>query len=350
MNEGKLYSAIDVVKFLFAVLLVCAHLSSEKLHFPFYIDLFFSSYVVVVPFFFTTSSFFFFRKMRAIMTPKERFVIYKSYSIRLLKMYAIWSLVYTIFKFGEWLKDGVFSLRLLGEHVYYSIVFSSYSTIWFLPALWVAVSLVYICLYKFKLKIMHILILSVVFYCIGWCGYTLAGESKVLSEISNIYKVLFCSWRNGLFNGFVYAVLGLLIANKEGNCWIERCRCYGMSFLFALLFVVEAFMTKAFINKNVDANYLFCLIPFTYFFVFALINTNLKPFPIYRTLRNMSLLLFLSQRVFITAIPALLPIDVVMMVTQNPYMGLIVFLGITLLFSFVTIRLSKRYEFLNILW
>ncbi len=62
MLEKKQYFAIDFMKFALAVLLICAHASSEKLSFPVYIDIWFSLYIIAVPFFFTTSAFFFFQE------------------------------------------------------------------------------------------------------------------------------------------------------------------------------------------------------------------------------------------------------------------------------------------------
>ena len=52
MPEKKQYYAIDLMKFALAVLLICAHASSEKLSFPVYIDIWFSLYIIAVPFFF----------------------------------------------------------------------------------------------------------------------------------------------------------------------------------------------------------------------------------------------------------------------------------------------------------
>lgn len=61
MAEKVNYNAMDVAKFLSAVLLVCAHTASERVSLPRVLDLCCSLYIVTVPFFFIASSFLFLR-------------------------------------------------------------------------------------------------------------------------------------------------------------------------------------------------------------------------------------------------------------------------------------------------
>ncbi len=51
MAEKVNYNAMDVAKFLSAVLLVCAHTASERVSLPRVLDLCCSLYIVTVPFF-----------------------------------------------------------------------------------------------------------------------------------------------------------------------------------------------------------------------------------------------------------------------------------------------------------
>lgn len=354
-SPKKQYYAIDFMKFALAILLVCAHCSAEKLTFPRYIDIWFSFYVIAVPFFFTTSAYFFIKKVEK--SKKEVDFVwnaYKTYSKRILKMYLAWSVIYTIFKIMTWIQTDTFSLSIFWEHIYFSVVYSSYPTIWFLPSLWVAVSLVCFLLYKCKLPINSVLFIAVLLYVVGYLGYNLPKDEQPFPLLGEWYVRLFKSWRNGIFNGLAFAALGALMAKKNiFDSILEKRKVflyYGMSFLFVCLFIVEAFTIKRFVNSKADANFLFMLIPFTYFFVVALATTELKPRPIYLHLRNLSLLLFLSQRIFITAIPLLLPIGILTSMISNPYIGLLIFLGSTLIFSVLVVNLSKHYKLLKILW
>ena len=75
------YNAMDVVKFLSAILLVCAHTASERVSLPGGLDLCCSLYIITVPFFFIASSFFLFRKLEK-QTCDERSVSYKNIHVR----------------------------------------------------------------------------------------------------------------------------------------------------------------------------------------------------------------------------------------------------------------------------
>ena len=353
MPEKKQYFVIDFMKFALAVLLICAHASSEKLSFPVYIDIWFSIYIIAVPFFFTTSAFFFFKKVINEDVKQTRLQYYKRYTKRILLMYLMWSLIYTFFKVAYWVQTDSLTLETFGKHVFYSITYTSYPTIWFLPSLWVAVSLVYFCREK-KMKINSILVVSLLFYMIGWIRYTLPTDSLPFKGMFECYDLVFKSPRNGIFNGFIFAAIGAYIAINYSKIFKKTVSRLLHSYVVSAILlggaVAETLLSKKFINPQVDANFVFLLIPFTYFFVIATAKTELKPSPIYLSCRNLSLLLFLSQCIFLTAIPLLLPVGVVTAISSNPYIGLLIFLGSTFIFSLLIVKLSSRYKFLKVLW
>lgn len=353
MLEKKQYLAIDLMKFVLAVLLICAHASSEKLSFPVYIDVWFSLYIIAVPFFFTTSAFFFFKKVTNEDDKLARLQHYKRYTKRILLMYLMWSLIYTCFMVAHWVQTDSLTLEAFAKHIFYSITYTSYPTIWFLPSLWVAVSLVYFC-WERKMKVYNILFVSLLFYAIGWMMYTIPANGLPFANVLEWYDLIFKSPRNGFFNGFIYAAIGAYIAINRSKIFSKNSKSFITYYILsAILFggaVAEAILSKKFINPQVDANFVFLLIPFTYFFVIATAKTELKPSPIYLSCRNLSLLLFLSQRIFLTAIPLLLPVGVVAAISSNPYIGLLIFLGSTFIFSLLIVKLSSRYIFLKVLW
>ena len=353
MLEKKQYFAIDLMKFVLAVLLICAHVSSEKLSFPVYIDVWFSLYIIAVPFFFTTSAFFFFKKLTNEEDKSARLQHYKRYTKRILLMYLMWSLIYTCFIVAHWVQTDSLTLEAFGKHVFYSITYSSYPTIWFLPSLWVAVSLVYFC-WERKMKVNSILLVSLLLYAIGWMMYTFPKDRLPFANILEWYDLIFKSPRNGFFNGFIYAAIGAYIAINYSKIFSKNSKSFIIYYVVSAILlggaVTEALLSKKFINPQVDANFVFLLIPFTYFFVIATAKTELKPSPIYLSCRNLSLLLFLSQRIFLTAIPLLLPVGIVAAISSNPYIGLLIFLGSTFVFSLLIVKLSSRYKFLKVLW
>lgn len=244
MPEKKQYYAIDLMKFALAVLLICAHASSEKLSFPVYIDIWFSLYIIAVPFFFTTSAFFFFKKVINEDDKSTRFQYYKRYTKRILLMYLMWSLIYTCFIVAHWVQTDSLTLEAFGKHVFYSITYTSYPTIWFLPSLWVAVSLVYFC-WERKMKVNSILFVSLLFYAIGWMMYTLPADRLPFTSICEWYDLIFKSPRNGFFNGFIFAAIGAYIALNYSKIFSKNSRS------FITYYVVSAILLGGGSGRNI---------------------------------------------------------------------------------------------------
>ena len=116
--------------------------------------------------------------------------------------------------------------------------------------------------------------------------------------------------------------------------------------LFGAGFTCEAFLMKS-ISPASDANFLILMIPFTYFFVNVTNRVSLKNSPVYRMVRHLSSSVFLSQRLFITAIPALLPVSFMVGIMTNPYIGTGLVLGATVLFSVLLLWASDRWKILK---
>lgn len=340
----KRYNFTDLIKLLLALLLVVAHCASEIAHFPVMVDLFFSLYIIVVPFFLCVSSFFLFKKIFRTENYCERVSIYRAYSLRVWGLYAVWSGIYMCLHILSWCRWGVSSEEV--AHYFHGVfVYSAYPTIWFLPALWVAVSCVFVLHVKYKLSLKKVLVVSVILYLIGVVGYTYADYFPLpWKRIPEIYESVFLTWRNGLFNGFVFCTLGAILASREPECfsWGDLLWCA----LLGVGFIGEAFVTKR-IAPASDANFLVLMMPFTYNFVKLSNRISLKHSPVYRVFRSLSSSIFLSQRLFITAIPALLPGSVMAGIMINPYAGTIIVLACTLIFSLLLLWASARWSILK---
>ena len=79
----KNYSALDVAKFLCAILIISAHFASEWASFPTLLDYAFSIYIIAVPFFFCCSGFLFFTKINALQSKEEKKKYFVSYQKRI---------------------------------------------------------------------------------------------------------------------------------------------------------------------------------------------------------------------------------------------------------------------------
>lgn len=341
----KNYDVLDICKFLLAILLVIAHTASEKIELPGILDRLCSLYVIVVPFFFMTSGFLFFKKLIECNTEEEKKQRYKKYTKRILMMYLIWSIIYCCFNIAYWCKEGT-TLSEVAIYVYKSVTYASYPTIWFLPALWIGVSIVYF-LKKWNFSTNIILVIGTCTYFVGWFGYTFSSSFEWLSIFTDVFKTIFSSYRNGVMYALVFAAMGLKLAeDKTDNILFKDV---ALSVVFCVVFVSEAFVSNGYFK--VDANYLLGLIPFTYFFVRTILNISLRKNNrgIYVFCRNMSLLIFLSQRIFITALPKLFP-EYANSIFENWVVGLFTIIICTVSFSYLVIKMSPKIKILNYLW
>lgn len=262
-------------------------------------------------------------------------------------MYLAWSLIYFCFVVANWIIKGT-NIDEVVIYFHHALVFSTYPTIWFLPALWVGVSLVYLCRYKWNMKECYILIIAILIYCIGALEYSYHSLSPLMGTVNDVYSSVFVTWRNGLFNAFIYAFIGSQIA-----IGVVKNIKYNLiaTIIFGILFLIEAFTMKR-IVPTADANYLFMLVPFSYFFFSMVCQIRLPESNIYVPLRKMSMLIFVSQRLFLTAIPSVVAIDAISGpwdITSNGIIALCLVLAEVCLFSYLLMIGAKRIRVLNYL-
>lgn len=263
-----------------AMLILTQHTCNEWAHSTGLIHAFFGLGNFAVPFFFTCSGFLFFSKLN-MLNWKEQKNYYKQWSMRIGKMYLIWSIIYFCFVLTMWISNG-FTLEKIINYLHRVFVFSTYSTIWFLPALWVGVSI---------------------------CYWLKQHVSKRAINVSALATVIFCS-----------------------------------------LFILEAFCISHYkLSSATDMGFFMCFAIF--FMINTLIKIDITQKPIWRHCRNLSMLIFLGQRLFLSAIPSILPICVkdTIITWSQPYIY-ILFITLTLGFSFIVEQLSSKYRFLKNLW
>ena len=67
-------------------------------------------------------------------------------------------------------------------------------------------------------------------------------------------------------------------------------------------------------------------------------------------MRSMSVLIFMTQRLFLTVIPHILPVAVSAAIFSNIYVGAVIVCGATIVFSAGIILLSRKVKFLKYLY
>lgn len=341
MNRRQ-YGMLDLVKFLCAILIVSAHYITEyatgRIHGL--IDLGISIYVVAVPFFFACSGYLLFQKVFA--APEKGGAAVRDFMARILKMYALWSVVYITFQVLTWVRFGVSSRQVL-RYVLNCLFYSTYRTIWFLPALALGAGLIWLIWRKWGIR--PVLIIAGVCYLIGCAGVSygfLPRKIPALDRFLESYEFAFESTRNGLFNGFPLVALGAWMAHREGQGKsyhllpsLLGCAVFGAGF------IAEAFILKEY--GSVNANTLLLLVPFTYCFLGLCLSIPMKSGKVLKWMRGMSTTVFVCQRIWLSALPGLLPGTVfATMLTGNPYVGWAYVLSVTLLTAAVIHWLGKR--------
>ena len=339
----KNYWSLDIAKFFCAILIISAHFASERAHFPTLIDYAFSLYIIAVPFFFACSGFLFFKKLQALPTKEDKKSYFIQYEKRIFVMYALWSLVYFVHVVYKWIIDNEFNLSSVLSYLHRVVVYSSYSTIWFLPALAIGVAVTYFLTARLCTK--KIMIIAALLYLFGMFGYTykFLTDGTLIGDFYDFYLTLFVTSRNGLFNGVPFIFMGYLVAVKDIKPSVKGFFKYAIpaGISFALM-VAEAFLLKLKFNVTGMDICIFVL-PFTYFFIMALMHIDLKENAIFMWCRKLSLLIFVTQRLFLTVLPSFFP-SIFAKIYSNSYIGLAAVIGMTIAFSVIMIQLSKKIK------
>ena len=344
--KRKNYWTLDIAKFICALFIISAHFASEWGKFPTVIDYAFSIYIVSVPFFFACSGFLFFVKLNSIPTKEGKFSYFLNYEKRIFILYGLWTAVYMIHVISSWCIKGIFNITTILNWLHSALVIQTYSTIWFLPALGVGIALAYFLVTR--LSKTQMIILCVALYVFGMLGYTyyFIFEGTPIGTFYSWYCVVFKTTRNGLFNALPFIYMGYLASNMNMQPSKDKAVKYGIcaGVSFALM-IVESFILKLKFNVTGMDFGIFVAV-FTYFLLLTALSIDLKERKIFIWFRKLSILIFVSQRLFLTALPYFFP-SVFGVLYKNSYIGLIVVIALTVGFSIGFIHLSKKVKFLK---
>lgn len=347
MKELKIYASLDVAKFIMAILILVGHTANEWAHTTGMWHHILSC-DFTVPTFFAISGFLFFCRTKQLEDREERKKYYKKWSLRIGKMYLVWTLIYFIFILTNWIRKGVTVSNVL-LWLMKCVTFSSYATIWFLPSLWVGVSICFVLIESIENK-------RIVYFIIGvlWLIGVLMGaygsivmQNSVVSRVYEGYMFVFKTFRNGVFYGAPYVLLGFIVANKEQIPSLVKS---GLGVIvFQLLFVAEAVLMKKY-NLGSNTDMAIMMLPSVYFILMFILNISIESTSFTALLRKYSMLVFCGQRLFLSAIPSVAPPSMSIYIEALPQIYIYgIFVLITLLFAITIEFLSRKIKFLNIL-
>lgn len=347
MEQRKIYPSLDIMKFIMAMLVLTQHTSNEWAGSTGLVHAFFGLGNFAVPFFFACSGFLFFSKYNT-LNRQGQSDYYKKWSLRIGKMYLVWSLIYFVFVFIGWVNKGLSWAQPL-HYLHGALVFTTYATIWFLPALWVGVSICYLMARHLTRKTMFVTMLVLLIIGNLFGSYTnILIKYPVINTFQDWYMDEFMTWRNGLFHGAPYVFIGLMIVDGKGNKLSARTHLL-FAMLFCVAFLVEAFIIVRYqLSSATDMG--FMMVPAIFFMMSWLTQVDVKQRPLWQHCRNLSMLIFLGQRLFLSALPGVIPGMKQWILSLPEPCIYLYFIVVVLTFSILIERLSNKIKFLKILW
>lgn len=343
MAERKQYPAIDIAKFLCALVILFYHYFSE--HGPVFwvLEESLSLYAVAVALFMTLSGYLLFDKLNRESDEKKKWMIVKSQVIRILTIYLLWSIPYLIYSISLWDWSELTPLFLL-EKIHGWIFQSTFYTIWFMPSLAVGILVVYFLSAHLRWK--YVCVAAVLFYILGALqstySFVLDGHSwwQAFMSFSD-------NWLQGERGGIFFAVPLLTLGGCASKIkWRQPIITAIGSVVSLGLLLAEALVLRKLVG-GCGLDLAFMMIPTCLFMVLFLTSVSWKSKPVYKWMRSMSVLIFMSQRIFLTVIPHYFSDSVNSALFTNPYIGAVVLCGITFIFCTIIIALSKSWKVLK---
>lgn len=279
---GRNYDIIDMVKFVFAILIFSLHLpkyggGGEAMQI---IAQFLGR--LGVPFFFMASGFFLAKKLENDCSGVS--VILRSYLFRIGKLFLIWLFIYLpiIILYRSYTDYENFPL-------WKEILFMCPAYLWYLVATFIGCIPVIIFFKHYP----NLLFLSaIVLYFIGVTGNTylyMDGFDVFWSD----YLKEFLTTRNGVFFGFPFILFGA-IAYKLRNAKLNKICIIAGALISYIIFAVEVFGAKDFYNMGKDCSMYFTM-PIISYFIFLLSLSGNKKISGAKIYRMLSSWIYLSQ-------------------------------------------------------
>ena len=300
VENSKNYNLIDVLKFVFSILIIAIHTN------PLSDITDFGNFVVVdilariaVPFFFVISSYFLFRTMQP---DKLDLVKIKKYIKYTFLVYCTWYLIYSpgIILSAFESKHGLVIALLHRISVF---VFEGFFHLWFLNALIVATIIVSICLY-YKCPIKWIILIGLIGYGVMLAGTSykeiydsLQNKVQYISQTVHYISYIFPTPRNAFGEGILWVSIGAFIAFRR-TVLLSRSTNFlllalGLSIIGLFIEALGLKYVLGIMTAPPDAY--ISLIPLTFFGVLLVLKLNLTDHNIYLTFRQMSMLIYYSH-------------------------------------------------------
>ena len=346
-STRKTYNGLDLGKFLCALLILFYHYFSEQGSLPRILDEALSLYAVAVALFMVMSGFLYSEKVKQMKTNDQRWNVTKRQVFHILKIYLLWSIPYLVYTISRWDFDAL-TVGFVLENVRNWIFNSTFYTIWFMPSCALGLLIVYYLERYLSPKMVGIL--ALVAYVVGSCmlTYSFVGqESLHWQGFTAFVETWLGGARGGWFFGFPMIYLGGLIARgKKRVKWIPAAF---LTLVFMLSLLIEALILRRVTNVHTGIDMCLVIPLVCVAIMWFLIDIPLKNNKYFLWMRKMSVLIFVSQRIFLSVLPAILPC-IFNILFQFDLLRFIAICGGTITFSSICIYMSEKYTILKNLY
>lgn len=340
----KTFNGLDVGKFLCAFLILFYHYFSEHGPLPRLLDETLSMYAIAVALFMVISGFLLFNKLENISEKGERWEIVKKQVCRIYSIYLLWSIPYLLYTVSSWNWSG-----LSAEFIFWQIqgwIFkSTFYTIWFMPMLAMGTVLAFWITEKLPQRVA--ITLAVGCYALGalqltyrFIGFKIPGFEK----FAYFSETWLGGARGWLFFAFPLIVVGRAMVKRVTNMRPIKMACF--SCLYVILLLAEALLIRFFSGTHTGIDLTIMMIPTTFCILGFLLSIRLPDGKYVKWMRNMSTLIFMSQRLFLTVLPNIFS-QVFRLIYANKYLGALAVSVFVVGLSQLIISTSKKSSMLR---
>lgn len=324
-------NTIDLFKFISSILIIGIHTNlfvdiNDTLNFA-------VVHVIcrlAVPFFAVCSGYFLSKSLA-----KNEFVTkpVKKQEWKLIKLYALWAVLYLAYSIPTWIKSGWMSFGAFKDYALATITQGCHYHLWYLISLIYALPLFYLCVRFIKNRKL-LLVIMILLYIIKAISYGYARWFPTFMQtifgIGGKFSALF----DAVFLLLPMLLLGFFISQKKISL---KLSLIGFIVSFSLL-TVEAFTLKAFGQESVS--FIFMTLP-TAYFLFSLIsqmNWNLNG-KVCTLLGAASLVIYCFHPMIVGLFFDIVPSSILLFVITT-----IISAAVALMFVIIRTKISSRKQ------
>ena len=321
---------IDLFKFISSILIIGIHTNlfvdiNDTLNFAF-VDIVCR---LAVPFFAVCSGYFL---SKSLAKNEFRAKPIKKQEWKMIKLYALWTLLYLLYSIPTWIKTGWMSFGAFKDYAVATITQGSHYHLWYLISLIYALPLFYLCVRFIKNRKL-LLVIMILLYIIKAFSYGYSQWLPVFMQsafrMGNRFSALF----DAVFLLLPLLLLGFFISQKKISL---KFSLIGFIVSFSLL-TVEAFTLKEFGQESVS--FIFLTLP-TAYLLFSLIsqmNWNLNG-KVCTLLGSASLIIYCFHPMIVELFIDIVPSSIIL------FLGMaIISVLLSLMLMFIKARIKKTH-------